>query len=76
MLFPVAKTGFDVAGGVIHVTIVLQSIFLLYLKQKKEAKKNSRLTFSPTRFLHFAKGQKLATLKQSALLNATLRALA
>ena len=46
------------------------------LKQKKEAKKNSRLTFSPTRSLHCAKGQKLATLKQSALFDAPLRGLA
>ena len=58
-------------GGVIHVTFMLQSPFFC-LETKERSKEKFKADFflllAP---LHCAKGQKLATLKQSALL--TLR---
>jgi len=70
-------------GGVIHVTFMLQSsffclviVFLLSWNKRKKQRKIQGWLFSPTRSLHCAKGQKLATLKQSALFDAPLRGLA
>ena len=50
--------------------------FRLDTKEKEPKRKNQGCVFSATPVLPSAKGQKLATLKQSALLNAPLRALA
>ena len=64
-------------GNVIDVTFVLQSsFFCLDTKEKEPKRKNQGCVFPATPVLPPAKGQKLATLKQSALLNASLRALA
>ena len=78
LLFEYKERDFRLQGGVICVTFVLQwGVFFLFFQEKrKNQRKVQGLLFSPTRFLHYAKGQKLATLKQSALLNASLRALA
>ena len=46
------------------------------MTQPKLQVKNCDLFYGDFQALHFAKGQKLATLKQSALLNAPLWALA
>ncbi|MFT0410643.1 hypothetical protein, partial [Bacteroides thetaiotaomicron] len=48
------------------------NVLSFVLKQKKEPKKNSRLTFSPTRFLHYAKGQG-TSLRSNSLPFLTLR---
>ena len=50
--------------------------FRLDTKEKEPKRKNQGCVFPATLVLPPAKGQKLATLKQSALLNAPLRALA
>ena len=50
--------------------------FRLDTKEKEPKRKNQGCVFPATPVLPPAKGQKLATLKQSALLNAPLRALA
>lgn len=76
MLFLNAKDGFSHCIGMSYMLHLYFSVLSFVLKQKKEPKKNQGCLFPPTRFLHYAKGQKLASLKQSALLNASFRALA
>ena len=50
--------------------------FALMQKNKEPKRKNQGFIFSPTPSLHSAKAQKLASLKQSALLHAAFRSLA
>ena len=51
------------------------SFFCLETKERNKEKFKTDF-FSPTHTLHYAKGQKLASLKQSALFNASLRVFA
>ena len=73
MLFPACeRRDLTLQGGVIHVTFMLQSSFFCLETKERSKEKFKADLFSPTRSLHCAKGQKLATLKQSALFDASV----